>query len=325
VAGIFLATRAFDREFDGLFDFVGASTAAMWNMRWQVRGYKDAHPNASQSQLIGHFVAGSRIGKFKFKFFTDSTWEQQEAQIARMALVNVIALYEGWLEGISPLRLSASQRRRLQRTRARQICEAIPDPGDAVFANAVLELRQLLAQQQSSVMEDLYGQSLSRLAIYSGADLSALLAYYRFFKEIRNLFMHGTGDPNQYLLGAAAAVSNITYKPKRASRAGNVVIPHVAVGVPPVIDLSHAFFACHIVRSLVRTLDIELALTKAAEDEVAGYCAARGPVRLSWRGSEQRAVRAVREYFASLGYPRPSGGDLMYQRLLAEGSIKLNR
>jgi len=82
-----------------LFDFVWPTAAALWNLRWQVQGFADSLGSADQDVLHGRFVEGSGINGANLKSACiDMSWDKQQQQFAKFLLVDLFAIYEGWLE-----------------------------------------------------------------------------------------------------------------------------------------------------------------------------------------------------------------------------------
>lgn len=98
----FLSTSQFRAQHVALYDFVHGTTAALWNTRWQVGGYLAAVPDASKEDIDSRFVRGSGIrGVNVRRTFVEQTWDEHRGELARVALVNTVALYEGWLAALS--------------------------------------------------------------------------------------------------------------------------------------------------------------------------------------------------------------------------------
>ena len=57
----FDVTEGAAKQFSGLFDFAWAVGPALWNLRWQVRGFLTVVPEATKEEIDGRFVLGSEI------------------------------------------------------------------------------------------------------------------------------------------------------------------------------------------------------------------------------------------------------------------------
>jgi hypothetical protein len=78
--------------------------AALWNLRWQVRGYIDTIPHASPDTLEKRFVLGSGVhGANLRRACVDITWEQQQEEMAAVVLVNVLAIYDDYANQIASI------------------------------------------------------------------------------------------------------------------------------------------------------------------------------------------------------------------------------
>jgi hypothetical protein len=75
-------------QITAIFDFISPALAALWNLRWQVRGYIDTNPHASPDTLEKRFVLGSGVhGANLRRACVNITWEQQQEEMATVVLV----------------------------------------------------------------------------------------------------------------------------------------------------------------------------------------------------------------------------------------------
>ena len=93
----FASSTTFHRQLTGLYDVINPTAAAMWNLRWQVRGYVEERNDVGKDELHGRFVAGSGIGSANLRrHCVEGTWEAQRNELALLAMYAGISLYEGW-------------------------------------------------------------------------------------------------------------------------------------------------------------------------------------------------------------------------------------
>ena len=109
----FASSQAFHTQLTALYDLVNPTAAAMWNLRWQVRGYLDQRPEVDNRELFGRFVTGSGIGSANLRrHCAERGWEEQIGELALLAIFGAIGLYEGWVASLEVG--TADQRQRLQ-------------------------------------------------------------------------------------------------------------------------------------------------------------------------------------------------------------------
>ena len=109
----FASSQAFHAQLTALYDLINPTAAAMWNLRWQVRGSLEEREAADNRELHGRFVAGSGIGSANLRrHCVERTWEEQLGEISLLAFFGAIGLYEGW---VAALEIGSTDRRqRLQ-------------------------------------------------------------------------------------------------------------------------------------------------------------------------------------------------------------------
>jgi hypothetical protein len=95
---IFECSRAAHNQITELFDFVSPTIIALWNLRFQVKGFLVEFPDATSVDLSSRFALGSgqRGGELK-KACADTEWDQQRARFSWFILVNTIAIFEDYV------------------------------------------------------------------------------------------------------------------------------------------------------------------------------------------------------------------------------------
>ncbi|GAA3460346.1 hypothetical protein ACFFSW_19405 [Saccharothrix longispora] len=318
----FAATDAFEREYKSLFDFVGASAAAIWTMRRQVRDYISAHAGVDDKKLEELFLGAPKIGKFNFNYFKDGDWSVQEEAIARTALINVIALYERWIESVDFLVTLGSKGRKV-RTNLGHLCDGNPRVEDVDCSIADAQLGVELGKIKSISMTEAFAGNLRSSSGYMGADLRQILVAYRAFKELRNSFMHRSELPDPKLLEHFDQLARENFSPKFA-RKRRPSFPVVQNGVKSKLLLEHAYFACYVIRSLVQIFDAELAMTKYGEAELVNKLQAVGSKDFGDQRSEASLAASLGRYVAKFGLSAPSKPEALLPLLRDKGLIKAN-
>ncbi len=183
----FESSKRIFSELTGLFDFVWPTVAALWNLRWQVQGYTGVRPKSSVAELQDRFVTGSGIAGANIRrACIDRTWEQQQEELAKFILFDVMSLYESWIALIfDELSLSTQQRiKQLQFPTNRTT------GGRTTGVWAVIA--EITALESTTIRKSFYDQLVMHKK-NSKAYLDNLLTCYRYFKEARNSIIHNGG------------------------------------------------------------------------------------------------------------------------------------
>ena len=246
---VLTATHDGHSQITRLFDFINAAAIAMWNLRWQVNGFLQSYPTATQETLKGRFALGSglRGGELK-RACVETSWEKQQEEFAAVVLINAIAIYEDF---------TASIVAKAALTKSRDTADALQFPkaltasdhdgydwSFARFGPSVPELRGVFYM----------GHGAKR---YAGLNINKLMICYRYFKEMRNAIAHNGGKANQRMLDAYQAFSAVATV---AELGLEEVPPHhrVSLGHPVKLDLRGVTGLCNVVLRLMVTLDAEL-------------------------------------------------------------------
>ena len=79
-----------------------ATSAAVWRLRRDILGYRAADPTITDPMLISYLIASSDPEDvprgFDARRLAREEWSHQRERLARVFLVNLISLYESWLQ-----------------------------------------------------------------------------------------------------------------------------------------------------------------------------------------------------------------------------------
>lgn len=197
----FPATRSTLKSLTDTFDFVWPTATAMWNLRWNVKGFLEICPDTDETTLAGRFVAGSGIvGTNLRRACIEQTWEQQQERFAEILLTSLFALYESWCEQMATALhfTSSNGAKRIQ------FATKVDPTGKKI--DGVGEVLDRLAHSNSPIMVDLIYPVLTTHPKCQLAHLEDYLAIYRYFKELRNCLMHRGGLADQKCVAAFSAL-----------------------------------------------------------------------------------------------------------------------
>lgn len=286
-AFFFESTRNAHSQHTALYDFVWPTATAMWNLRWQVDGYLRVVPNAREEQLTARFAEGTDIvGCNLRRACVDHTWDQQKEGFARMLLINAIANYEGWIEGI----LEGFGRN----IKPLQIGFQSDGPKGIQWA-----LNQLLAVK-SPLMVKCVHPELRKGRYYAHSKIDPMMKCYRQFKELRNCVMHRGNIADQRMNDAYLAFAAVAAP---ADLGVSEVPKHfpVVIGDPVRLSLRGVVGFSHIILKLMATIDAELAQTPFAETLLLKRWQNTHDPRLTVAGDPVRRYSRLRRMAQSAG------------------------
>ena len=245
----FASSAAFHRQLTELYDVIHPAAAAMWNLRWQVKGYIGERPSTSNEELHGRFVAGSGIGSANLiRHCVESGWDQQQGELALLAMYAGISLYEGW---VAALEFGTTDERKQLQFPSRGT-----DGRTKAGAGDVVDRYQSVP---SPVIERIFGSTLRANSRYRPDRLEDLLLAYRCFKEARNSSAHAGRVANDIaetaFLAARDRVSGL------GARGGSLSLPQLLVDQQVAVTLWDVQALWATMLTLVTTLDVELATT----------------------------------------------------------------
>ncbi|MFD4220468.1 hypothetical protein [Streptomyces griseus] len=294
----FQESRSFAALNSQLFDFIHTSSAALWNLRWQVQGYVSVSPQATKQDLSDRFTSGSGISANNLRgTCIDVAWEDQMGQFAQMVATNLIAMYESWAESL------------MLKFGAKRLIKQVQFPSKGTYGCTQGGVRDALAAARATTSLDMQRAFYPVYAAqrkYSLHQLDALLALYRYHKEVRNAVMHGGGKANPITEQAWRHAATLT-----AVDIGSRTSPltsKVTDGQTVISDLREAIQLSDVLLRVVRTIDAELCVTGVAEHEfVTGWRANQSARQLrDLPVDAARRVRRLESLTRKAGYMTPA-------------------
>lgn len=255
-----------------LFNVVWPTVAAMHNLRTQALDYIQTNPNANDIELDEHFAYPANIRSASLKSsWLGQTWESQQEGFAKMLLINIVSIYEGWIRNVlKDLQLKESALEKFF-----EYSEATSQ-GTAGIESVLT----LTIAEESYVLKRCFYNQLCSHEMYAPLHLGAMLACYRYFKEIRNCELHHGGKATRRLVRAYSYFASVA----TFEQLGCCVVPKhyiPVLGQKTRIDIHGVAALASIVLRIMVTLDAELSRSKRAEMAF---------VR-KWRAIHSRTVR----------------------------------
>lgn len=297
----FRATQNALNSLTSMSDLVHSLTVAMWNTRSQVIGTYTIYPEVTGKQLAAKYGLGSGIHGVNYKrTFVDTSWEAHQESIAWLFLNNIIPIYEAWTASL--------QTEAFPVTNGNISAGAMKNPITAAGGGIVGEINRLTASESQIIKDAFYSQYASKKH-RCFANLNNLLICFRYFKQMRNCYMHNNGKANSDLIDRYNEFSNIT----SASDLNMSEIPeHYAPALNDKIRISlrGVIGFSQVVIQIMLTSDTELLRSQYAEKEMLERLRKVLPAPKTINGNRTRAARQITGIFRAAGYIEPDLSNL---------------
>ena len=272
----FKTTRSTHEKISELFDFVWPAVAAMWNFRKQVSDYLTDNPNAHDQQLDEHFTHPASIYGASLKSaWLSQSWESQQEEFAKMLLINIVAVYEGWIRDV----LTELDQYNSYLAKTFQFSES-----STASSPGIESALAMITSKESAILKQCFYDQLCRNKMHSPSYLEGMMICYCYFKELRNCEIHNGGRANRHLMAAYEAFTMIT----TPEQLGIKVIPrhHIPVyGRKTHIQIHGVAGLTSLVLRTIVTLDAELSRSAAAKNAFV----------TKWQSTHPNAVKLPRD------------------------------
>lgn len=306
----FNATTFALQRVDSLFDFAWPTAAALWNLRWQVRGFVDEVPDASQDDLNGRFAAGSGIrGLDLRKACITTTWEDQQEIFAGFILTNALAIYEHWSDEI----LAA-------------FGEPAPRGGHPLqLDQPALGVQAWVAGKQtplSTLNDTQFFPAYRSHRKYSWPLIANLMKAFRYFKQGRNALIHRGGIANAVDEQAYLDFAPVSGRASLGMRGSLEHHPFVA-GQRVKLKLRGVVGFCDILIRLMRSIDAEASRSLDAESITKERLARGRGIRWMLSGDEGIRAQQIKQMCRAGGLPWPVDTQVVYQFMLDAQMLRM--
>jgi hypothetical protein len=283
-----------------LYDFIWPTVSVLVYVRSRAHKLKTLSPS-QQNEALKKWLQSPRNLRAEYrtisglkraslaKTLIQDSWRDQEQIIASLVLINIFAIYEGWLDDLW-VELDPGQ----QLGGRKKFIDAVQFPYRTRKHEDWTWAASQLSSARSSDLEACFGARLRSKRLYSAADILSLLKCYRIFKEIRNVLIHRNGKVGQYLIAAQTDFSSV-------STIGNRSIP-LATASPVVLggDIFLSLYGIvgfnDVVLRIMATLDAEAGVTIFGENALEHFYAS-AVVTKSISGNRDSTLRKmIHEY-----------------------------
>jgi|GEM_PF-655728 len=303
----FKASKLALKQITEIYDFVWPTAVAIWNLKWQVSGYMSVRENATEAELIGRFAAGSNIhGANIRRASIDHSWEQQQEYFARFLLVNLIAVYEAWVEDV--LEATGNNTKDVHNQIQFPTGGMLANPKSSTNRDPIKGVRNAIAiitRQNSQMLIDAFYPTLIQHKKNSKANLDSLLYCYRYFKECRNSLVHGGG-----VAKSSAELAYHDFLPHAINTKLSVseVPEHYPImkGANVKLSLRGVVGLSDIIQRMIVTLDAEISRAGSAEEELKRRWIEKHGTKRMLKQKDLEARKAqVGRMIKSAGFPQP--------------------
>ena len=289
-----------------LYDFVWPSVTALVFARSKAWRYRKLEKEDRRHALTKAFqsdhvlqtqyrsIPGLRRASLG-KTFIDMAWPELEQVFARVVLINVFAIYEGWLDDLmDELHPNRSPNHQWSKKFITACQFHYRNSRHEDWAWAMAELNQ----QRSPSLEACFGAALRRSRWYDPSQAIPLLICYRYFKELRNSIVHRNGKATRALVTAFNDYSSvlnsnslqITGSPPRGASNQLHIGSNIQLSLFGVVGFND------VVLRLMTTPDIEAGLTKLGENAMVRFFNGRTNLRSASGQRDSTLRRMANEY-----------------------------
>ncbi len=244
-------------EIISLHDFVQPMSTAMWHFRHVIDQELRADTPLNAAQLAKKYnTAPKTRGTTNLLHpFNTISWDDQRQRIAELALVNIIAIFEVWCDEICT---------KLGRD---DLAIRLQFPTNATRTKGAGSAIDELTTTESSPLRGAIYPALVRSRKYSLSHLDNLLKCFRFFKELRNSFMHRGRRCDGKLYGAQSEFVPVA----NTGALGMDFVPDYStyeIGDPIQLSFRGVLGFTDVILRIVATVDAELSRSLLAEAEI---------------------------------------------------------
>lgn len=300
-------TKLFYAQNLDLFDFFWPTATAIWNLRWQVKGYIDARGDEiTTEELFNKFASDEKIMRANlFRACIDTTWDEHLQQYGQTILVNLFAYYESWIKGVlQVLNLESNTNEK-----------GLQFPSDFASNRGIMPTLNSMKSLGNNIMANAFCEKYKD-GKYNLAHIEHMMICYRYFKELRNAIAHHGGEATLQFISAQENYKILTREQLGAKEKPKFV--EVNLGEDVIVDLRGVVGFSDILLKITKTLDTELINVDTSINEFyRKYVNRVGRTQLPF-GKE---ISRIKKYISKSGFKQPDDITEIRTYLIQKGFI----
>ncbi|OOP73187.1 hypothetical protein [Clostridium beijerinckii] len=237
-----------------LYHFIWPSILALRNYKNKVDEYVKDNPEVSENMLNKLFAEDFEYNGIDFhKAIINKTWEEHLEDFAIVLLTNAFAIYEGWLSEICEVTEFNGYTNSYGKFIKYEKVFQFPSNGNNGIGRALNELNNTRCD---AMIDSFYANTVNNKK-YSLNKIENLLICYRFFKELRNSFIHNGGICDKKLFDSY----NFYQRIANISLLGVKEVPNVnpvILNEPITLDIRGVVGLTDVIIRMIITIDAEI-------------------------------------------------------------------
>ncbi|MEB8479659.1 hypothetical protein P2G56_14715 [Cronobacter malonaticus] len=196
----FIETQKINEQMGDFLNFTWASYAGLREMWWQVKGFTHCFPDMNNKVLKEKFLTGLEIpgGIDLESVCLSQGWDEHVHRFSKSLIFEACTMYEAWAEKICEYVLPGDDT-------ARKSLQFPTTNGSNGYMKAIIKVNS----NPSTFIKNNFFGIVSSNNMNRWARINDFLIMYRYFKEIRNSFIHGSGNVNQEIMDCFSQVESM--------------------------------------------------------------------------------------------------------------------
>lgn len=295
-----------------LFDLVHPIALSYWNMKCSVIGTNELLP-VSQKLYNERYNTAKVVHGVNFKkSFIDLSWDDFENNLSWLLLNSLFSIYEGYLNNLkSDFSLSDNDIKNLQFPTEIDSSTGIPCSGyDKI-------IRDINSRSNSNIMNDCFYSKYKSSKNYPLVPIENLLKCYRYFKELRNCYVHNNIIASQKLKDAYD--NYITVKSSLGIKKELIIdVPVVDTEIKAYLYGVIGF--SEIILRLLYHLDTELLKTTQGENYFKDNINKKYKKKEMFSTDADKCIKQINRFCTGLGFMQPEN-PLQLKKYLIDNNL----
>jgi hypothetical protein len=307
----FSCTKNSYEAINRLFNFLWPAAVGLWNLKWQLIGYKTVNPNSTVNEVNEKFANGFGLANFDFTDLTNNDNSFIINGISETLLLNFFAIYEGWIDDIVKCSYKIDK----------VISKQLQFPSDVARTKGVYAAIDKVQSKKSTIIQHYYYPKLKAHKKYHLKSINNILYCYRVFKEMRNCIVHNNRKVSQELIDSYNEYTRNVTSPQDLSVKVLPVIHIGALNDEITLDIKGLVCFSEIIMILMTTLDIELCLSAQSETYIMKKYKPHGNKLTISSNDPIKRIKTINAIIKSEHYIPVEVDETLIQHFISEGVI----
>lgn len=290
----FVETQNAYKRITETFDLINPVLLCTWKIKSEIEEIYVANPKTPNSELMNRYNSQKKFHGVNYqKVFVKNDWSIFEENISWILLNMLFSIHEGWVSEMKNIVVDQNSRRK-----------KFEFEKEMEFPNRILNQLKKCTEKKSELLAHNFENKLKKNKRYNMDSLNNLMYCYRYYKELRNCYVHNNIIVSEQLVNAYNDFAQLCNKHSLGIKSKPEIIKPI-IGKKVNISIKGVISFSEVLLNILVTCDACLLTSSASESYFLKRIEKAIKNKRTHQNDHQKALKQVKSLCAKAGFPSP--------------------